>query len=80
MIRRMSLLQRLKNRNRVYLRLIWYARPYLGRLIGGAVCGMLFAGSTVGLLPVLQQMLGRFFDADDTLTLGVTLLIGGGLT
>ena len=80
MIRRLSLLQRFKNRNRVYLRLIWYARPYLGRLIGGAVCGMLFAGSTVGLLPVLQQMLGRFFDADDTLTLRVTLLIGGGLT
>ncbi len=64
---------------RTYVRLIRYARPYLGRLAGGAICGLLFAGSTVGLLPVLQEMLGRFFDTEQALTLRATLLIGGGL-
>ncbi|MFU8780546.1 MAG: ABC transporter ATP-binding protein [Kiritimatiellia bacterium] len=66
-------------RNLTYVRLIRYSRPYLPRLIAGAICGILFAGSTVGVLPVLQQMLGRFFDVDNPLTLKVTLLIGGAL-
>jgi len=80
MMRRPLLLQRFKDHNRTYLRLIWYARPYLGRLVVGAVCGVLFAGSTVGMLPILQEMLGRFFNAYEPLTLPITLLIGGGLT
>jgi ATP-binding cassette, subfamily B, bacterial MsbA len=74
-----SFMQGWRNRNETYLRLIRYARPYLGRLLGGAVCGVLFAGSTVGLLPVMQQMLGRFFDADQPLTLRMTILVGGAL-
>ncbi len=60
-----------------YMRLIRYARPYLGRLITGAICGVLFAGSTVGLLPVIQEMLGRFFDTGEPLTHRVALIIGG---
>ena len=68
-----------KLRNSTYLRLVRYARPYMGRLIGGAVCGILFAGSTVGLLPVIQEMLGRFFDTDETLTHRMAFMIGGAL-
>jgi len=74
---RFPFIQGWQRRNSTYLRLIRYARPYLPRLIAGALCGILFAGSTVGLLPVLQEMLGRFFDTDVPLTLRVTLLIGG---
>jgi ATP-binding cassette, subfamily B, bacterial MsbA len=78
-MRNLFLLSSWAARNRTYLRLIGYVRPYLPRLLAGAVCGVLFAGSTVGVLPVLQQMLGRFFDTDNPLTLRATLLIGGGL-
>ncbi len=62
-----------------YLRLVRYARPYWQRLLAGAICGVLFAGSTVSILPVLQEILGRFFDTSQPLTLHTTLLIGGAL-
>jgi len=62
-----------------YRRLIRYTRPYLGRLIIGGLCGVLFAGSTVGLLPVLERMLGHFFDPEQALTLTGSLLLGGGV-
>ncbi len=64
---------------RTYRRLIGYTRPYLWRLLGGAVFGMLFAGSTVGMLPVLQRTLGHFFDEEQALTLRITALLGGAL-
>jgi len=60
-----------------YRRLIRYTRPYLGRLITGGICGVLFAGSTVGVLPVLERMLGDFFDPEQALTLQGSLLLGG---
>jgi len=62
-----------------YRRLIRYTRPYLGRLITGGICGVLFAGSTVGLLPVLERMLGHFFDPGQALTLAGSMLLGGGV-
>lgn len=62
-----------------YSRLIGYTRPYLTRLIIGAICGVLFAGSTVGILPVLQRVLGHYFDADQSLSLKSAILLGGGL-
>lgn len=65
------------HRNDTYFRLVRFAKPYLGRLIAGAVCGILFAGSTVGLLPVLENMLGRFFDTDSPLTLRSAFFFGG---
>jgi subfamily B ATP-binding cassette protein MsbA len=63
--------------SQTYRRLIRYTRPYLGRLIIGGICGVLFAGSTVGVLPVLERMLGDFFDPDKALTLQGSLLLGG---
>ncbi|MBT3191050.1 MAG: ABC transporter ATP-binding protein [Verrucomicrobia bacterium] len=62
-----------------YRRLIAYSRPYLWRLIVGALCGVLFAGSTVGLLPVIQDALGRFFDPDQPLDMRMAAMIGGGI-
>lgn len=59
-----------------YRRLIRYTRPYLGRLVIGGICGVLFAGSTVGFLPVLERMLGDFFDPAQALTLQSSLLLG----
>ncbi len=60
-----------------YRRLISYSRPYLWRLILGALCGVIFAGSTVGLLPAVQNTLGRFFDTEQPLTLQSAVLLGG---
>ena len=62
-----------------YKRLISYSRPYLWRLIVGAICGVLFAGSTVGLLPTVQVALGRFFDTDQPLDMRLAILLGGGV-
>ncbi len=59
-----------------YMRLVRYARPHLARLIVGGVCGILFAGSTVGALPVIEEMLGRFFDTDQPLTVRAATIIG----
>jgi subfamily B ATP-binding cassette protein MsbA len=64
---------------RTYRRLIGYTRPYLPRLFVGAIFGALFAGSTVGLLPVMQRLLGRFFDAEQALTFSGAALFGCGL-
>lgn len=64
---------------RTYKRLVAYARPYLRRLVTGAICGILFAGSTVGLLPTVQKALGRFFDADQPLEMHAVAWLGGGI-
>lgn len=40
-------------------------RPYVKRLAGGLLCGILFAGSTAGILPVLRDVLPRFFTAEE---------------
>ncbi len=60
-----------------YKRLIAYSRPYMWRLVVGALCGILFAGSTVGLLPTVQNALGRFFDPDQPLELKMAAILGG---
>ena len=44
-----------------YRRLIAYARPYLFRLIVGGLCGILFAGSTTGLLVTARKVLEYVF-------------------
>jgi len=64
---------------RTYRRLIAYTRPYLGRLVAGGVCGVLFAGSTVGILPALERALGNFFGEGHSLTLSASLLLGAGM-
>lgn len=55
-----------------YGRLIRYARPYMGRLIIGTVFGILFAGSTAGILPAVKNTLAQIFDPE-TLGLGAVL-------
>lgn len=62
-----------------YRRLLGYVKPYWTRLLAGGICGVLFAGSTVGVLPVLQRVLGKFFDTGQTLSLRIALLWGSGL-
>ena len=42
-----------------YRRLMAHTRPYLGRLALGSVFGVLFAGSTVSLLPALKTNFGH---------------------
>ncbi len=44
-----------------YRRLIGYARPYVGRLIVGSLCGVVFAGSTTGLLVTARQVIENVF-------------------
>lgn len=44
-----------------YRRLVAYARPYLLRLVIGSVCGVLFAGSTTGLLVWARNILREVF-------------------
>jgi len=62
-----------------YKRLIVFSRPYLWRLVFGTLCGVLFAGSQLGILPVMQEALGRFFDREQPLNLGLAALLGGAL-
>lgn len=56
-----------------YGRLLSYVRPYKTRLIIGTLCGIVFAGSTAGLLPAVERTLGELFDPD---TLSARAIIG----
>jgi subfamily B ATP-binding cassette protein MsbA len=49
-----------------YLRLLRYARPYTGRLVLGGVCGVLFAGSSIGSLPALRTSFDHVFNYETT--------------
>lgn len=49
-----------------YCRLLAYAKPYVARLIAGGVFGIIFSGSTVGLLHVFRKNLQQFVNYDDT--------------
>ncbi len=46
----------------IYRRLMTYARPYSSRLIGGIVCGLIFAGSTTSLLVALKKLFESVFN------------------
>ena len=43
-----------------YIRLIKFAKPYRLKLMIGLLCGVLFSGSTIGLLPKLKDVFGQF--------------------
>jgi len=47
----------------VWLRLFSYAKPYVPRLLLGTFFGILFGGSTTGLLPAIQKNFSNFFEA-----------------
>ena len=49
----------------VWPRLFGYARPYLPRLLVGTCFGILFGGSTTGLLPAIQKNFSNFFERSD---------------
>jgi len=44
-----------------YKRLVAYSRPYWFRLIAGSVCGVIFAGSTTGMLLTARDTFRNFF-------------------
>ncbi len=49
----------------VYKRLLTYAWPYKTRLILGTLFGIIFAGSTAGMLGALPNTLNKFFNPED---------------
>jgi subfamily B ATP-binding cassette protein MsbA len=49
----------------VWLRLFSYAKPYVPRLLLGTFFGILFGGSTTGLLPAIQKNFSNFFEKTD---------------
>ena len=61
----------------VYRRLILLSRPYWTRLLVGTIFGILFAGSTTGLLVALKGTLARIFDPQ--VPLAAAMLIAGAL-
>ncbi len=62
-----------------YRRLLVYAKPYWRRLLVGAIAGMIFAGSSVGVLSAAEPILGRFFSFDDPLDGRMVFLVSWGL-
>lgn len=62
---------------RIYRRLILLSRPYWTRLLVGTLFGVLFAGSTTGLLVALKSTLGSVFDPEVPLT--ATVLVAAAL-
>ncbi|MBN1268536.1 MAG: ATP-binding cassette domain-containing protein [Kiritimatiellae bacterium] len=58
----------------VYRRLLGYARPYAGRLALGVVFGILFGGSTAGILGALKENLANIFNPQEV-PLRTTILI-----
>jgi ATP-binding cassette, subfamily B, bacterial MsbA len=47
-----------------YVRLIQYALPYKGRLIIGTLFGIVFAGSTAGILPAMKNTMAELFNPE----------------
>lgn len=45
-----------------YWRLIGFARPYIPRLAVGTICGVLFGGSTIGILVAVRDLLRDVFE------------------
>ncbi len=62
-----------------YRRLIHYARFYRKRLIIGMLCGILFSGSTVGILPKLKDVLGQFIHPEKGIDTRMVLILGLGI-
>ncbi len=58
----------------VWVRLFSYAKPYVPRLLLGTFFGILFGGSTAGLLPVIQKNLSMLGDLG-RLSLQATIII-----
>ncbi len=61
-----------------YRRLFAYVKPYVPRLIVGTFCGILFAGSTTGMLFALKYTMSRLF-SPDVMTVGQMLFVASWL-
>jgi len=68
-----------KNSLKTYRRLIYFAKPYRTRLIIGLLCGVIFSGSTIGLLPKLQDVFGRFTGESHIIDLKMVLIMGSSI-
>ncbi len=60
---------------RTYRRLLGFARPYLPRLAAGVFFGLLFAGSTTGMLVAFRHVLARVFPAGEPFPLRQTVYV-----
>lgn len=59
-----------------YRRLLGFVRPYWARLLVGALCGMLFAGSGVSALFAIQRLLRLTFEDGQTELSSIILMSG----
>ena len=59
-----------------FRRLMGYVKPYTSRLLIGAVCGALFAGSTTGMLYALKGTIAKVFDTQSMPWTGVLAVSG----
>lgn len=78
----MDELQKKKRRDTwaTFRRLMRYVKPYTARLLVGAVCGALFAGSTTGMLYALKGTVAKVFDPQGmalTAVFGISGLLFG---
>ena len=60
---------------KTYKRLLRYTKPYTFRLVIGGICGILFAGSTVGFLPAGRETFERIFGKYEQISMANILLI-----
>ena len=58
----------------IYRRLYPYMRPYIARMVLGLTCGILYGGSTFGVIVVLRYALGGLIGED--FTFGSSSLVG----
>lgn len=63
-----------KNEWETYRRLLGYARPYTGRIVAGIIFGVIFGGSTTGVLMALRKTLTGVFEPDE-FSLGAIIAI-----
>lgn len=63
-----------RNEWTTYFRLLRQCRPYRWRLAAGIVCGLVFGGSTTGLLVGLKKTLASVFNPDEY-TMAATLAV-----
>ena len=58
----------------IYRRLYPFMRPYIARMVLGLTCGILYGGSTFGVIVVLRYALGGLIGED--FTFGSSSLVG----
>jgi len=62
-----------------YIRLIKFAKPYRWKLVVGLLCGVIFSGSTISLLPKLKEVFGQFTGEAQVISAQMVWILGGGI-